>query len=112
MVENLLYRKLNFEGTQMAEVADKEANEVLHSLLSVDRIEKQEPLSDGGENHRGSSHNFHSSQDNGSSEDAPSSIQYASVPIPHSFFPTLDGSANFSNTLDDQQVVSKFFKER
>lgn len=89
----------------MAEdAAEKEASEVLHSLLSVERVEKQEIIVDGNDNH--STHTF---QTNGSADitNGEATIQYTPVSISHSLFSAIDGSAHFANTIDDQQVVRK-----
>ncbi|XP_019765333.1 uncharacterized protein LOC109541079 [Dendroctonus ponderosae] len=87
----------------MAEdAAEKEASEVLHSLLSVERIEKQEIIVDGSDNQTAA---FHSNPSNTDVADGDSAMQYTPVSISHSIFSAMDGAAHFSNSMDDQQVV-------
>ncbi|KAJ8926823.1 hypothetical protein NQ314_020671 [Rhamnusium bicolor] len=90
----------------MADVdtAEKEASEVLHSLLSVERIEKQE---ENGENQSPSSHSFQSNPATGSDgQEGESQIQWHTpVSISHSLFSAIDPNNHFSQTMDDQQVI-------
>lgn len=92
----------------MAEdAAEKEASEVLHSLLSVERIEKQEIIVDGNDNQSPSSHSFHSNPSATDVTDGETTIQYTPVSISHSLFSAIDGTNHFSNAMDDQQVVKQ-----
>lgn len=92
----------------MSEVdaAEKEASEVLHSLLSVERIEKQEVVVDA-DNQSPSSHSFHSNPATATDgADGDSHIQWHTpVSISHSLFSTIDTNNHFPQTIDDQQVV-------
>lgn len=91
----------------MSEVdaAEKEASEVLHSLLSVERIEKQEVIVDG-ENPSPSSHSFHSNPTTTDGTDGDSHIQWHTpVSISHPLFSAIDTNNHFPQTIDDQQVV-------
>ncbi|XP_018566698.1 uncharacterized protein LOC108907476 isoform X2 [Anoplophora glabripennis] len=84
--------------------AEKEASEVLHTLLSVERIEKQE---ENGENQSPSSHSFQSNPTGGSDgQEGDSQIQWHTpVSISHSLFSAIDPSSHFSQAMDDQQVI-------
>lgn len=90
----------------MAEdAAEKEASEVLHSLLSVERIEKQEIIVDGSDNQSPSSHSFQSNGASNEVTDGETTIHYTPVSIAHSLFSGIDGTNHFPNAMDDQQVV-------
>ncbi|XP_076261209.1 uncharacterized protein LOC143197040 [Rhynchophorus ferrugineus] len=80
----------------------KVAREVLNSLLSVERIEKQEIVVDGNDNHSQSSHTFQAATEITIGE---TTIQYTPVSIAHSLFSTIDGDNHFTSSIDDQQVV-------
>lgn len=84
--------------------AEKEASEVLHTLLSVERIEKQE---ENGENQSPSSHSFQSNPTGANDgQEGDSQIQWHTpVSISHSLFSTIDPNSHFSQAMDDQQVV-------
>lgn len=98
----------------MAQVdeAEKEASEVLHSLLSVERIEKTEVILENNENQSPSSQSFQSNPQQSSevSVEGEAQMQWQ-TPVAitaHSIFSTIDGN-NFQQTqMDDQQVVVKF----
>lgn len=78
--------------------AEKEASEVLHTLLSVERIEKQE---DGVENQA----NFQTPA-TAEGADGEAQIQWHTpVSISHSLFSTIDPNTHFSQNMDEQQVV-------
>lgn len=83
---------------------EKEASEVLHTLLSVERIEKSDPLADSDH----STSSFPSSckieSDNTESE---AQIQWHSTPvsISQSLFSSIDNNSHFQQSMDDQQVV-------
>nr|XP_023028044.1 uncharacterized protein LOC111516096 [Leptinotarsa decemlineata] len=83
--------------------AEKEASEVLHTLLSVERIEKQE---ENGENHT-TSHSFQTAPTVVTeNQDGESQIQWHTpVSISHSLFSTIDASGHFAQNMDDQQVI-------
>ncbi|KAF2903496.1 hypothetical protein ILUMI_02686 [Ignelater luminosus] len=91
------------------DAAEKEASEVLHSLLSVERIEKQEQvIVDRGENPSPSSHSFQSNPTNSSdgAEGDPQIQWHTPVSITtHSLFSAIDSNNQFSQAMDDQQVV-------
>lgn len=72
------------------DAAEKEASEVLHSLLSVERIVKPEH-----QDHDASAVTYQTNP-----QDA--SIQWHG---PVSLFSTLDGNNQFQQAIDDQQVV-------
>lgn len=93
------------------DAAEKEASEVLHSLLSVERIEKQEVIIEHVENPSPTSHSFQSNPSNEGAE-AESQIQWH-TPVSistHSLFSTIDTNNHFAQTIDDQQVVVFFTK--
>ncbi|XP_060536990.1 uncharacterized protein LOC132708594 [Cylas formicarius] len=83
--------------------AEKEASEVLHTLLSVERIEKQEVIIDSKDT-ESPSHSFHSNSATNEAE-GESTIQYTPVSIAHSLFSAIDGANHFAQAMDDQQVV-------
>lgn len=88
------------------DAAEKEASEVLHSLLSVERIEKQEVIIDGGEN-PSPSHSFQSNPA-ATSENAEGESQiqwHTPVSISHSLFSAIEANNHFPQAMDDQQVV-------
>nr|XP_015840511.1 PREDICTED: uncharacterized protein LOC107399218 isoform X1 [Tribolium castaneum]XP_015840538.1 PREDICTED: uncharacterized protein LOC107399218 isoform X1 [Tribolium castaneum] len=95
----------------MAQVdeAEKEASEVLHSLLSVERIEKTEVILENNENQSPSSQSFQSNpQPSTDVVEGEAQMQWqAPVAITaHSIFSTIDGNNHFQqNQMDDQQVV-------
>lgn len=81
--------------------AEKEASEVLHTLLSVERIEKQEDLGDN--------HSYQSNQSVGNDGQEEAQIQWHTpVSISHSLFPTIAASGHFTQNMDEQQVVVEF----
>lgn len=87
---------------------EKEASEVLHTLLSVERIEKQEQIIvDGGANQSPSSHSFQSNPTTGSDAgETESQLQWHTpVSISHSLFSGIDASSQFAQAIDEQQVV-------
>lgn len=89
------------------DAAEKEASEVLHSLLSVERIEKQEVIIDHVESTSPSSHTFQSNPTSNEGGDGESQIQWH-TPVSistHSLFSTIDANSHFPQTIDDQQVV-------
>lgn len=83
------------------EAAEKEASEVLHSLLSVERIEKQESMMDSEDNSP-TPHTFQSNSTPGSEVVGETQIQWHT---PVSLFSTIDGNNQFNQTIDDPQVV-------
>lgn len=88
------------------EAAEKEASEVLHSLLSVERIEKQESIMDS-ENHSPTSHTFQTNTASGTEVVSEAQIQWH-TPVSistHSLFSTIEGNNQFNQTIDDSQVV-------
>lgn len=88
------------------DAAEKEASEVLHSLLSVERIEKQEIIIEAVDN--SPSHSYHSNPGTNSDHtDADTSIQWH-TPVAistHSLFSAIDTNNQFPQSMDDQQVV-------
>lgn len=97
----------------MAQVnaAEKEASEVLHSLLSVERIEKPEQVIvvATGDNPSPSTHSFQSNA-TGSNEttDGDSQIQWhtpVSIATQSLFTAINEANQHFPQTIDDQQVV-------
>ncbi|KAF5275359.1 hypothetical protein FQR65_LT04187 [Abscondita terminalis] len=90
------------------DAAEKEASEVLHSLLSVERIEKQEVIVTKGEHPSPSSHSFQSNPTNSSDgTEGDQQIQWH-TPVSistHSLFSAIDANNQFPQTLDDQQVI-------
>lgn len=89
------------------DAAEKEASEVLHSLLSVERIEKQEVIIDGTEDPSPSSHSFQSNPA-ATSENAEGESQiqwHTPVSISHSLFSAIEANNHFPQAMDDQQVV-------
>ncbi|KAJ8923648.1 hypothetical protein NQ315_010228 [Exocentrus adspersus] len=84
--------------------AEKEASEVLHTLLSVERIEKQE---ENGENQSSSSHSFQSNPTGPTDgQEGDSQIQWHTpVSISHSLFSAIDPNSHFSQAMDDQEVI-------
>lgn len=89
------------------EAAEKEASEVLHSLLSVERIEKQESSIMDSENHSPTSHNFQTNTASGTEVVSEAQIQWH-TPVSistHSLFSTIEGNNQFNQTIDDSQVV-------
>lgn len=94
----------------MAQVdaAEKEASEVLHSLLSVERIEKQEAIVDTTEN-QSPTNSFHSNPANAEVQESEAQIAWhGPVSIAHSLFSSMDANGHFPQTIDDQQVVVFF----
>lgn len=96
----------------MAQVnaAEKEASEVLHSLLSVERIEKPEQVIvvATGDNPSPSTHSFQSNT-TGSTEavDGDSQIQWH-TPVSiatQSLFTAINEANQYPQAIDDQQVV-------
>lgn len=88
------------------EAAEKEASEVLHSLLSVERIEKQEAIMDT-EDHSPASHTFQSTATTGTEVVGETQIQWH-TPVSistHSLFSAIDANNQFNQNIDDQQVV-------
>lgn len=93
------------------DAAEKEASEVLHSLLSVERIEKQEVIIDHVGSSSPTSHSFQSNPSN-EGTDGDSQIQWH-TPVSistHSLFSTIDTNSHFPPTIDEQQVVVFFTK--
>lgn len=90
------------------EAAEKEASEVLHSLLSVERIEKQDTLMDATENTSPSAHSFQSNPVT-TTETVIGEAQiqwHTPVSIStHSLFSSIDANNHFNPAIDDQQVV-------
>ncbi|KAJ8986251.1 hypothetical protein NQ317_009959, partial [Molorchus minor] len=85
------------------DTAEKEASEVLHTLLSVERIEKQEEIC---ENQSSSSHSFQSNPTAADGQEGESHIQWHTpVSISHSLFSTIDPNSHFPQSMDDQQVI-------
>lgn len=87
---------------------EKEASEVLHTLLSVERIEKQEQIIvDNTENQSPSSHSFQSNPTTGSDagENETQLQWHTPVSISHSLFSAIDANSHFTQAIDDQQVV-------
>lgn len=95
----------------MAQVdeAEKEASEVLHSLLSVERIEKQEVILETTENESPSSQSFQSNPATTSEVVENDAQMQWSAPVAltaHSIFSTIEGNNHFQqNQIEDQQVV-------
>lgn len=89
------------------DAAEKEASEVLHSLLSVERIEKQEVIIDGTEEANQSTHTFVANAITGNeANEGESQIQWHTpVSISHSLFSAIEANNHFPETMDDQQVV-------
>lgn len=88
------------------EAAEKEASEVLHSLLSVERIEKQETIMES-ENQSPTSHSFQANSTPGTEVVSEAQIQWH-TPVSistHSLFSTIDGNNQFNQTIEDPQVV-------
>lgn len=94
----------------MAQVdaAEKEASEVLHTLLSVERIENKEAIIvDTGNDNQPSENTYQSqtkSDENGENE---STLQWHN-PVQlgtHSLFSAIDSNSHFTHTMDDHQVV-------
>lgn len=98
----------------MAQVdeAEKEASEVLHSLLSVERIEKQEVILESPENESPSSQSFPSNSANGNEVGENDAQMQWSAPVAltaHSIFSTIEGNTHFQqNQIEDQQVVVQY----
>lgn len=98
----------------MAQVdeAEKEASEVLHSLLSVERIEKQEVILESPENESPSSQSFPSNPANASEVGENDAQMQWSAPVAltaHSIFSTIEGNTHFQqNQIEDQQVVVQY----
>lgn len=93
------------------DAAEKEASEVLHSLLSVERIEKQEVIIDHVENPSPTSHSFQSNPSNEGAEGESQIQWHTPVSIStHSLFSTIDTNSHFPQTIDDQQVVVFFYE--
>lgn len=95
------------------DAAEKEASEVLHSLLSVERIEKQEVIIDHVEDPSPNSHSFQSNPTSNEGAEGESQIQWH-TPVSistHSLFSTIDTNTHFPQTIDDQQVVVLFSYE-
>lgn len=89
------------------DAAEKEASEVLHSLLSVERIEKQEVIIDHEDPPK--SHAFQSNPNNDGTEGETQIQWHTPVSIStHSLFSTIDTNNHFPQTMDDQQVVVSF----
>ncbi|VEN49526.1 unnamed protein product [Callosobruchus maculatus] len=86
------------------DAAEKEASEVLHTLLAVERIEKQE---DNAENQTTTATTFQTATvTTGDVEEGETQIQWHTpVPISHSLFSTIDGGSHFTHNIDEQQVV-------
>lgn len=83
--------------------AEKEASEVLHTLLSVERIEKQE------ENEN--AHTFQTTQAT-VSEGPEGETQihwHTPVSITHSLFSTIDQNTHFVPGINEQQVVVEIY---
>ncbi|RZB40168.1 hypothetical protein BDFB_002331, partial [Asbolus verrucosus] len=95
----------------MAQVdeAEKEASEVLHSLLSVERIEKTEVILENNENQSPSSQSFQSNPPTGNDVVEGETPMQWPTPVAltaHSIFSTIDGNNHFQqNQMDDQQVI-------
>ncbi|KAB0801322.1 hypothetical protein PPYR_05676 [Photinus pyralis] len=90
------------------DAAEKEASEVLHSLLSVERIEKQEIIVERGDNPSPSSHSFQSNPTNSSdgTEGDPQIQWHTPVSIAtHPLFSAIEANNQFPQTMDDQQVI-------
>ncbi|XP_044765582.1 uncharacterized protein LOC123321863 isoform X2 [Coccinella septempunctata] len=95
----------------MAQVdaAEKEASEVLHSLLSVERIESKEGIIvDTGDDNQSTTNTYQTAQtknaENGENE---ATLQWH-TPVQlgtHSLFSTIDGHSHFTHTMDDHQVI-------
>ncbi|CAH1980531.1 unnamed protein product [Acanthoscelides obtectus] len=85
------------------DAAEKEASEVLHTLLAVERIEKQE---DNGKNQPTTTTTFQTTTVTTGDDEGEAQIQWHTpVPISHSLFSTIDGASHFTHNIDDQQVV-------
>lgn len=87
------------------DTAEKEASEVLHSLLSVERIEKQE---EGCDN---SPPTFQATAVTTTAEvqEGDSQIQWhGPVSMSHPLFSAIEANAHFSQNMDEQQVVVAF----
>lgn len=96
----------------MAQVdeAEKEASEVLHSLLSVERIEKAEVILESNGNQSPPSQTYQSNPPGSGTEVVENETQMQwQAPVAltaHSIFSTIDGNNHFQqNQMDDQQVV-------
>lgn len=84
------------------DAAEKEASEVLHSLLSVERIEKQELMI---EDEPKITQTFEAQNPTNTNEDQP--LQWhSSVPLgTHSLFSTIDSNNHFTQSIEDPQVI-------
>lgn len=88
----------------MSRAAEKEASEVLHSLLSVERVEKQEIIIEG-DDPTSASHTFHTNTNSNEQNESESQLQWRTpVSISHSIFSTIDSNSQFPQTIGDQQV--------
>ncbi|KAK9889221.1 hypothetical protein WA026_004499 [Henosepilachna vigintioctopunctata] len=94
----------------MAQVdaAEKEASEVLHSLLSVERIEKQETIIvDVGDENHSPSNTYQGNQPKNDASEAEATLQWTS-PVQlgtHPLFSTIETNGHFTHSMDDHQVV-------
>lgn len=93
----------------MAQVAaEKEASEVLHSLLSVERIENKVDIVDGGDSNDSPQNSYqHSQQKSNENGENEATLQWH-TPVQlgtHSLFSTIDANSHFTHTMDDHQVV-------
>ncbi|XP_045482423.1 uncharacterized protein LOC123686384 isoform X2 [Harmonia axyridis] len=93
----------------MAQVAaEKEASEVLHSLLSVERIENKVDIVDGGDSNDSPQNSYqHSQQKSNENGENEATLQWH-TPVQlgtHSLFSTIDANSHFTHTMDDHQVI-------
>ncbi|GJQ66767.1 hypothetical protein Trydic_g18536 [Trypoxylus dichotomus] len=90
----------------MSRAAEKEASEVLHSLLSVERVEKQEIIIEGADDPTTGSHTFQTTTNTTEQNENESQLQWRTpVSISHSIFSTIDSNSQFPQTIGDQQVI-------
>lgn len=90
----------------MSRAAEKEASEVLHSLLSVERVEKQEIIIEGSDDPTTGSHTFQTDPNTNERNENESQLQWRTpVSISHSIFSTIDSNSQFPQTIGDQQVI-------
>lgn len=93
----------------MSRAAEKEASEVLHSLLSVERVEKQEIIIEASDDPSSASHTFQTNTNSNEQNENESQMQWRTpVSISHSIFSTIDSNSQFPQTIGDQQVPFEF----
>lgn len=91
------------------DAAEKEASEVLHSLLSVERIVKPEQRVIVEQVGDPTGAQFQTAQGTVDANDPDAQIQWHTpVSISHSLFSAIETNNQFPQTIDEQQVVCIF----